>query len=155
MRGLIDRLSNAEFGYSLRIEELNECYRLWMTYVHNHKCWNVILFEFAREPNWEVCLLEFLARMYTGATNVSSPVGIHATCAPTILDVLGTDLRGHTSVRIPMFNRVWFEKVIRSIFLQTFKGHEPFALVEFLLIRLKTALDCEWINTCPVLRKVG
>ena len=99
-------------------------------------------------------LLEFLGRLYTPVVKMVSPVGIHAPCAPTILDVLGTDLYGHTSARLPLFNQLWFEQTFRRVFLQIFKGHEPFALLEFLLVRLRTALDKEWINGCPTLRQV-
>ena len=82
-------------------------------------------------------------------------LGIHAPCAPAIMDVLGTDLYGHTSARLPLFNQLWFDPTFRRVFFQIFKGHEPFALLEFLLVHLRTALDKEWMNGCPTLPQVS
>ena len=126
VRGLMDRLANNEFGYSLRFEEVTGFYRLWMTFVMNDQCWNVVVAEFAREHGWESKLLEFLGRLYTPVVKMVSPVGIHAPCAPTILDVLGTDLYGHTSARLPLFNQLWFEQTFRrACFCKSSKGMSP------------------------------
>ena len=154
MRGLMDRMSDSSHGYSLRLEEPDGKYRLWMTFVMEGRCWNVIVAEFARAVGWEERLIDFLAHVCAGVTKMCCPVGVYSVSAPTLQDVVGSDVGGRESNRIPLFNRLWFEKTLRSVFLQIFKGHEPFAVVEFLIVRMKTAVALPWMDRCPVLLKV-
>ena len=155
MRGLMDRLANSKQGYSLRLEDPDGWYRLWMSFVMDGRCWNVILAEVERRSGWEGWLIDFLAHAYAGVENACSPVGIYSLAAPTLIDILGTDLAGRESSRIPSFNRYWFERCLRAVFLSVFKRHETFPLVEFLIVRLETALSLRWMDECPILVKVS
>ena len=143
MRLVVDKIGSLETEYSMRFEQPGGRYNLWLLFVDGYRTWHLLLHSFVARAGWERKAVEYLAYLHSCCPVITCPIGILSVVAPSLLDILSSDSRGHESIRIPAFDLEWIVAKARQSFLGFFHGNEPFSILDFFMIRFKGALTLD------------